>query len=77
MRIEEKIQKREGAGDRPQANAMGANAYSGSTWMATAVSNPVQVQLGDSLTGTLKPKATNPGAPEVTIKVTYDMTEVT
>ena len=39
--------------------------------------NPVQVQLGDSFTATLKPEERNPGATEVTIKVTYDMTEVT
>ena len=32
--------------------------------------NPVQVQLGDSFTETLKPKETNPDALEVTIKVT-------
>ena len=39
--------------------------------------NPVQVPLRDSFTATLKPEESNPGATEVTIKVTYDMTEVT
>lgn len=39
--------------------------------------NPVQVQLGDSFTETLKPKETNPGTPEVTIKVTYKIQEAT
>ena len=39
--------------------------------------NPVQVLLRDSFTATLKPKVSNPSATEVTIKVTYDMTEVT
>ena len=39
--------------------------------------NPVQALLEDSFTATLKPKAINLGATEVTIKVTYDMTEIT
>ena len=39
--------------------------------------NPVQVLLRDSFTATLKPEESNLGATEVTIKVTYDMTEVT
>ena len=38
--------------------------------------NPVQVQLGDSFTATLKPKDRNSGAPKVTIKATYEITEV-
>ena len=39
--------------------------------------NPVQVLLIDSFTATLKPEERNPGATEVNIEVTYDMTEVT
>ena len=41
--------------------------------------NPVQVQFGDSFSATLKPKESNPDAPEVTIKVTYEheITEAT
>ena len=39
--------------------------------------NPVQVQLGDSFTETLKPKERNLGAPEVTIEVSYERTEAT
>ena len=39
--------------------------------------NPVQVQLGDSFTETLKPKEGNTGDSEVTIKVTYEITEGT
>ena len=39
--------------------------------------NPVQVLLRDSFSATLKPEESNPGPTEVTIKVTYDMTEVT
>jgi len=39
--------------------------------------NPVQVRLGDSFTATLKPKKSNPDAPEVTIQVTYEITEAT
>ena len=39
--------------------------------------NPMQALMEDSFTATLKPEERNPGATEVTIKVTYDMTEVT
>ena len=39
--------------------------------------SPMQALLEDSFTATLKPKAINLGATEVTIKVTYDMTEIT
>ena len=39
--------------------------------------NPVQVQLGDSFTATLKPNERVAGAPEVTIKVTYEIKEAT
>lgn len=39
--------------------------------------NPVQVQLGDSFTALLSPKESNPDAPNVTIKVTYEITELT
>ena len=39
--------------------------------------NPVQVQLGDSFTETLKPNEKTPDALEVTIKVTYETTEAT
>ena len=39
--------------------------------------NPVQIQLGDSFTETLKHSERNPNAPEVTIKVTYETTEAT
>lgn len=39
--------------------------------------NPVQVQLGGSFTATLKPKKSNPDAPEVTIQVTYEITKAT
>ena len=39
--------------------------------------NPVQVQLGDSFTETLKSSERNPNAPEVTIKVTYETLEAT
>ena len=39
--------------------------------------NPVQVQLGDSFTATLKPIERNSGAPAVTIEVSYERTEAT
>ena len=39
--------------------------------------NPMQALLEDSFTATLKPEERIRGATEVTIKVTYDMTEVT
>ena len=39
--------------------------------------NPIQIQLGDSFTETLKHSERNPNAPEVTIKVTYETTEAT